>query len=88
MPLTCIRVGDPKAGNSSWYFVAFIGVDYDKFSHFIDALLVNKTTTSKISKSDIAALVGLAQSDRERELIKCSIFKASGLTPSLQKPWL
>lgn len=82
MPLACIRVGDPKAGNSSWYLVAFIGVDYDKFSCFIDALLVNKTRTSKISKLDIAVLVGLAQSDRERELIKCSIFTASGLTPT------
>lgn len=60
------------------------------FSHFIDALLVNKTTTSKSSKSDIAALVGLAQSDRERELIKCSIFQSiySYSYSSPQKLWL
>ena len=33
MPLACIQVGDPKAGNSSWYLVAFVeGVDYDKFA--------------------------------------------------------
>lgn len=82
MPLACVRVGDLKAGNSSWYLVAFMeGVDYDKFANF---LLMNKatTSTSRISKSEIRALVQLAQSDRERELIKCSIFKASGLTPT------
>lgn len=83
MPLACIRFGELKAGNSCWYLVAFVeGVDYDKFACFTDALLANKTTTSKISKSEIRALVGLAQSDRERELIKCSVFKASGLTPT------
>ena len=84
MPLACIRFGELKAGNSSWYLVAFLkGVDYDKFACFTDALLANKTaTTSKISKSEIRALVGLAQSDHGRELIKCSVFKASGLTPT------
>ena len=66
MPLACIRIGDPNAGNSCWYLIAYIErVDY-KFACF---LLANKTTSFKISKSDISELVGLAHSDRERVLI-------------------
>ena len=82
IPLACIRLGDPKLGNSCWYLVAHVeGVNYSKFACFSEALLTNKTAAT-IQRSEIKALLGLAQSDRERELIRYSIFRASGATPS------
>ena len=35
-----------------------------------------------MEKSEVKALLGLAQSDHERELIRYSVFKSSGLTPT------
>lgn len=65
MSLACIQVGDPKMGNSCWYLVAFVeGVDYEKFACFAEALLATKTVLT-IHRSEIKALQGLAQSDRE-----------------------
>ena len=60
------------------------GVDYVNFAHFAEALFTaNKPSQSPcINKSEIKGLLGLAQSDRERELIRYSLFKASGLTSS------
>ena len=40
----------------------------------------NPTTLIGMDRNKIKALLGLATSDRERELIRCSVFKASGLT--------
>ena len=42
-------------------------------------------STLTIHKSEVRALLGLAQSDRERELIHFSVFKASGVSPT--KAW-
>ena len=78
----CVRVGDPKQGTLCWYLLAFVeGVDYVRVACFIEAVLSTKSA-STIQKSEIKALLSLAQSEREQELIKCSIFKASGLTPT------
>ena len=82
MPLACVRVGIPIEGRSAWYLFPFVeGVDYDKFVAFSESLCVTKSSSS-IGRPDIKALLGLAQSDRERELIRYSVFKASGSTPT------
>ena len=82
MPLACIRLGDLKKGTSCWYLVEYVqGVDYVKFACFANAL--QDTTASRsltIDKGHVKALLGLARSDRERELIRYSVFKSSGLS--------
>lgn len=85
MPVACIRVGTPESGKVAWFLVEYVeGVDYVNFAHFAEALFTaNKPSQSPcINKSEIKGLLGLAQSDRERELIRYSLFKASGLTSS------
>ena len=80
MPVACIRVGTPQSGKLAWFLVQYVeGVN---FAHFAEVLFTaNKPSQSTgISKSGINALLGLAQSDMERELIRYSLFKASGLT--------
>lgn len=81
MPLACIRVSDVKKGTSCWYLVEFVeGVHYMKFACFADALQGTRTSSPTIDKTHVKALLGLAQSDRERELIRYSVFQSSGLS--------
>ena len=85
VPLASIRVGELKSGNSCWYLVPFVeGLDYNKFVPFLEALMVSKETrtVSKVTRSEIKALLGLAQSDRERELVRYSFYRASGVSPT------
>ena len=52
--------------------------NYSKFALLIDALNAQKTTP--ISKDEVVSLLGIAQSDREQELVRYSIFKAFRLS--------
>ena len=59
------------------------GIDYLKVSHFLGALATKReTNTPSLSKTDLNSLLLLAQSDRERELVKYTAFRASGMTKS------
>ena len=82
MPLACIRLGSPEKGTSSWFFVEYVeGVNYQKFACFAEALDCSESSsTPAIHRAEVKALLGLAQSDRERELIRYSVFKASGVS--------
>ena len=82
MPLACIRLGDLRKGTSCWYLVEYVqGVDYVKFACFANALQTTRQSRSlTIDKAHVKALLGLARSDRERELIRYSVFKSSGLS--------
>ena len=82
MPLVCNRLGDSRKQTQFWYLVEFIeGVDYMKFVHFAAALQSAKPVANPaISSSEVKSILSLAQSDRERELIRYSVFKASGLS--------
>ena len=81
MPLVCIRFGTPKDGTSAWFLFEYIeGVNYNKFACFAEALVQRVHSQPTIDKTEVKAILKLAQSDRERELIRYSIFKASGLS--------
>lgn len=57
------------------------GVNYQKFACFAEALVRSEHSSAPaIHKEEVKALLGLAQSDRERELIRYSVFKASGVS--------
>ena len=83
MPLASIRVGMPQSGKAAWFLVEYVeGVDYVNFGRFSESIFKfrNPTTQIGMDRNKIKALLGLATSDRERELIRYSMFKASGLT--------
>ena len=64
------------------------GVNLAHLLHFIEALLSARSLTRdapSIDQKEIGAILSLAQSDRERELIKYTAFKASALTATAAK---
>ena len=76
MPVACICVGTPGSRKEAWYLIQYVeSVDYVNFAHFAEVLFsAHKLSQSTgINKSEINALLGLAQSDRERELIRYSL---------------
>ncbi len=82
MPLACVRIGDLKKGSASWYLVEYVpGVDYVRFACFADAIYSTKHVQSPtMEKKELKALLTMAQSDRERELIRYSVVKTSWLS--------
>ena len=85
MPLSSVRIGTPSSGKSAWYLFEHVeGVNYN-LVQFVEALLASRPPTegtTSIDKKEIRALLGLAQSDWERALIRYSVFKSSGLSPT------
>lgn len=57
------------------------GVDYEKLVNIFESA-TSTTSSQTISKSELQNLLTLAQSDREKELVRYTAFKASGLTAS------
>lgn len=83
MPLVSVVIGDPAQGKSFTVLLECCqGVDYSKISLVMNGLSSACTSQSKpdIEKDCVKLLLGLAQSDRERECIRYSIFKASGMS--------
>ena len=73
MPLSSIRIGTPSSGKSAWYLLEhFEGVNHNHLVQFTEALLASKAPTegtTSIDKKEIRALLGLAQSDHERDIL-------------------
>lgn len=85
MPLVAIKVKDLNTKRSEIHVTELVnGVDYFKISQFLNATASSSRETPKpsFSKAELNRLLVLAQSDRERELIKYATFKASGLSKS------
>lgn len=84
MPVAAVRIGSPQSGNAAWYLVEFVeGVNYITFAQFAEAIVACRSVKSDkigLTKAEVKAVLGLASSDRERELIRYSIFKSSTLT--------
>ena len=84
MPLVSIRIGKPSSGTSYTLLMERIhNVDYVRMSLILNALHVAHPQTVPvcgIDNSMVKQLLKLAQSDRERECIRYTVFKASGLT--------
>lgn len=84
MPLSAIRIGSPSTGKSAWYLLEHVeGVNHVQLVRFAEALLAARTPTKgtpSIDKKEVRAILSLAQSDRERELIRYSVFKSSGIS--------
>ena len=83
MPLVAVRMGTPSSGTSAWYVLEHVeGVN---LAHLLHLLLSAKSLTKSIDRREI---LSLAQSDRERELIRYTAFRASGLSATAAKQHL
>ena len=83
MPLVAVRMGTPSSGTSAWYVLEHVeGVN---LAHLLHLLLSAKSLTKSIDRREIRAILSLAQSDRERELIRYTAFRASGLSATAAK---
>ena len=83
MPLVAVRMGTPSSGTSAWYVLEHVeGVN---LAHLLHLLLSAKSLTKSIDRREIRAILSLAQSDRERELIR---YTASGLSATAAKQHL
>ena len=83
MPLASIRVGTPESGKAACFLIEYVPrVDYIDFAHFSQALFKADSPSFAIGldKKAVKSLLGLAQSDKERELIRYSVFKSSGMS--------
>ena len=83
MPLVCIRYGD--VGATAWYLVEYNpGIDYLRFAQFLHAFVSNLCPKRQpaMDKRQVKSLLQLAQSSRERELIRYAVYKSSGVTQS------
>ena len=85
IPLVSIRIGEPSSGKSFTLLVEKIhGADFAKIGFFINSLASSfKGINPKVmEKSCVKMLLSLAQSDRERQCIRYTVLKASGITPT------
>lgn len=83
MPLVSICVGDPSKGKAFTILLEHChGVDYSKMSMVINGMVSSCTTQNPhvLEKDCVKMLLSLAESDRERECIRYTIFKASGMS--------
>ena len=82
MPLVSICIRNPEKGHSfSILMEKFSGTDYSRIGSILNSL-VNTIQPKEISleKSVVKALLGIAQSDHERNCIRYAIYKASGMS--------
>lgn len=83
MPLVSVRIGNPAKGNSFTILIEHChGVDYSKISLVLDGFLspCANQNPQGLEKGCVKMLLTLATSDREREVMRYAIFKASGMS--------
>ena len=82
MPLAAITLGEPPSGKAEVYLMEAVnGLDYQKLVNFLGSKLCNGVMTG-LSKEEMKELLSFARSDREREVLRYSVYRASGLTSS------
>lgn len=81
MPLVAIRVGPPESGVSQIYlFEHEGGVNFWSFLHLLNSFHHEKSKKIlALTKQELQGILSIAQSDSEREAIRYTAFKASGL---------
>ena len=81
MPLVAVRLGEPTSGQSQLFLMEHVpSVNYPKLVEFLGASRAVQSTRSAMSKKELKQLLAFSQSDREREVIRYTAWKASGLS--------
>ena len=80
MPLVSIVVGSPSTGRSlSYLFECLMGVDYKAIQQLLASCL-KELKTASITKAALKEILSIAQSDRERTLIRYTAFVSGKFT--------
>ena len=80
MPLVSIVVGDPSTGRSLSYLLECqMGVNYQAIQQLLSSHLKEKKESS-ITRAALREILSMAQSDRERELIRYTAFVSGNFT--------
>ena len=88
MPLVTILLGDYHSGHSKTLLMEYYpNVNYLSLRTLL-GLRYSPTVSTVIKKKDLHELLNLAQSNRERETLKCAVYKTSGLTPTAARKHL
>ena len=83
MPLIAITLGHPTSGKSEVYLMEAVdGLNYSKLIEFIESNTSKGAAPINLTKSQVKELLSFAQSDRERETLRYTVCRASGLTSS------
>ena len=86
LPLVCIRIGEVVDGKSYLVVMEKVnGADYGKIRELYNRSWKSIGSPDLIKKEQVKDLLRLAESGRERELLRYAIYKSSGLTPSMAK---
>ena len=79
MPLVCVRI-DCKPGQTECVLMEHVpGVEYKNMRTLLHSVVVNSASPTVV-KSVVKSLLGLCQSDRERECVCYGFFKSSGMS--------
>lgn len=77
MPLVSIMVGDPHSGKSLSYLLEYQqGVNYEAIQQLLSSHLSQKSSQPNLTKEDLRDILSLAQSSREKELLRYTAFVA------------
>ena len=93
LPVAAIRVGEPSSGASRVFLMEALPSGncsvYQKIINFyVNGLeRATKQSTPPLTKGNLKDILTLAQSDRERLLVKYAVFKTSGLSPTAARKY-
>ena len=79
LPLACVRI-DYRPGQSECFLIEHNeAVDYRNFAEILRNL-IPRTATTSVDRGVVKSMLGLCQTDRERELLRCAVVKSAGLS--------
>ena len=89
MPAVAIRIQGAKKGDSELYLMEKInGLNYEQLSEILSENAQKVVKQHGISKQELKQLLTITKTERERELIRYTVFKTSGVTPTKARRWL
>ena len=89
LPLAALRLGNTDSGQSEVYLVEHSpAVNYCKVVNLLSSLHSMAEASPNMKKQELKELLQLAQSDRERECIRYTAWRASGLSTTAARKHL
>ena len=81
MPLVIIRCGSSDSGKCELFVMEHIaGIDYVQIAEFLESTKQQASTSILLNKPEFTQLLGVAQTERERQCISYYIYKSLGLS--------
>ena len=81
MPLVIIRCGSSHSGKCELFVMEHIaGIDYVQIAKFLESTKQQASTSILLNKPEFTQLLGVAQTERERQCISYCIYKSLGLS--------